>query len=582
MRRFVALLVLLSACTSTAETTTTTPTTTPTPPATTTTGADTPQTNLPAISNVTPESESIAKYDKLELVVALEAEFDNPFDQRDVALDAVFTGPDGSTWEVPGFWDAHDAWRFRFTPNQPGEWSYEATVADRNGTSEPWQGSFAVSDSDHRGWLQVGSWVDPSYSDHYFAFTDGTPWYGFGHANLQMSLGGYTATGFRKINEMKEIGENFEMWWPQWSANFLANAHDDYAAAQMDSIDLFIREAEANGITFAYTIWIHQLLRTNNHPWQKGKWLDNGFSQIVSIDQFFVDGEAWAWQENYYRYTIARWGYSTAIGMWQTVTEINGTESYGETDPWHAKVNAYFQDNDPYRHPTTATKSGGEDWPTAHAVMDVPQMHVYEEFHQDPLEATEIMARWTALMFSREDKPNWIGEYGIRGQMTYPDTMHNSNWVTLATGAATTPIEWNDGTGYGSFDDEMAADMARFVDFVDTLPLVRLNPEVVTVSTSDESIRGWGVAGRAGGVVWVQDFALQGAELETIMSDETVRSGVAVTLDGELFGDYLVRPYNTWTGQWLEPIEMSCTTDCRLTLPDFVSDLALRIESVTD
>ena len=54
------------------------------------------------------------RYDRFELVVALEATYDNPYDVRDVELSAVFTGPDGREWPVPGFWDADDAWRVRY------------------------------------------------------------------------------------------------------------------------------------------------------------------------------------------------------------------------------------------------------------------------------------------------------------------------------------------------------------------------------------------------------------------------------------------------------------------------------------
>jgi hypothetical protein len=47
----------------------------------------------------------MANYALLELTVDLEARYDNPYDAREVRLEGVFTGPDGSTWNVPGFWD---------------------------------------------------------------------------------------------------------------------------------------------------------------------------------------------------------------------------------------------------------------------------------------------------------------------------------------------------------------------------------------------------------------------------------------------------------------------------------------------
>lgn len=560
--------VTIAACSSSAGPSTTTP-------GPTSSEATAPVVDAPPILAAPSET---GIYEAVEIELDVDQGSANPFDRRQFALDAVFEGPDGSKWSVPGFFDGRERWLVRFTPSIEGTWSYELAVTTPDGASGPATGTLEVTGSDEHGWLWPGDWVDPAYSPHYLAHHDGTPWFGFGHADLQMSLGGFGPDGFRKFAEMETTGENFEMWWPQWTANYIAGSYDAYDASQMELVDLVVREAEAHDMKLAFTVWIHQLLRTNSHPWGKGKWQDNGFRELVDLDGFFTDEEAWAWQENYYRYIIARWGYSTAIGMWQTVTEINGTESGDQTDPWHERVNAYFQENDPYRHPTTATKSGGQDWPTAHAVMDVPQMHVYEEFGQDPVEVAEIMARWTSLMWEREDKPNWIGEYGIRGQMTYPDTMHNANWATLASGAAITPIEWNDRSGYGTFDESMAADMARFVTFVSSVPLVQIDPDPIEVKMGSAGFRGWGLAGATGGIVWIQDHRLQGTDLAANMNEAEAAPRVEVEL-GSLPGDITTAtPFDTWRGEWLDPIEIDCDPDCRFTAPPFQKDMAFRLD----
>ncbi|MEX1124738.1 MAG: DUF5060 domain-containing protein [Acidimicrobiia bacterium] len=534
-----------------------------------------------AVLSTSPSVESVGNYELLDFVVDLEADYSNPFDQREVSLDATFNAPDGTDMKVPGFWDGREQWKIRFTPSQVGEWSYGVTVSDHRGLSQPSNGSFVVTESDRRGWLQIGNTVIPSYSPRYLAWSDGTPWYGRGHADLNMTMGGPApdGQGLRLFNEMPEAGENYVMWWPSWVNNFVAQDYDDYAPAQMEIIDFILREAEANDVTVVYTIWTHQYLRTDNHAWGDGRWQHNGFRELTDIAGFFTDEESLAWQDNYYRYIIARWGYSPAIAMWQTITEIDGTESYDQTNPWHEKVNAYFQEHDPYRHPTTATMSGSVDWPEGHAVMDLPQVHLYE-FLNDPIEAAAQLARWTELMWDGEEKPNWVGEYGERGQQSYPEMLHHSTWAALGAGAAMTPIEWNDGNAYGQFDDRMAADMARFATFIEEVPLVTYDPESVTVTSSDPEVRGWAVAGEAGGVLWVQDFALEGTSMDDIRADQTVRSGVSVTLDTLAGGTWTVSPYDTWAGVWLEPLTVDCPGDqpCGLTLPDFSRDLAFKLE----
>lgn len=517
-----------------------------------------------------------AAYELLEFEVDIVADYSNPFDQRDVALDATFTGPDGSGATVPGFWDADDSWRIRFTPDTPGTWTYTIAVTDTEGTSAPFEGSVAVAESDHKGFLRVGIEVDPTYSPRYFAYEDGTPWYGRGHADLDMSFGGATADGtLRKFVTMEEAGENYEMWWPTWGSNFIQDRHDTYSAGPMRIIDFIVSEAEASDIALVFTVWTHQFLRTGAHDWPDDRWQFNGFSRLIDIDGFFVDDEAWAWQENYYRYIIARWSYSPSILMWQTITEINGTESYEQTDPWHERVNTYFQDNDPFDHPTTATGSGNFDWPTGHAVMDVPQVHLYEVFGNDPIENGSVVAEWTRRMWNREEKPNWVGEYGIRGQQHYPEMLHYANWAALGAGASMTPIEWNDNSAYNSFDESMIEDMRRFADFVEAVPLVTYDPVAVGVTASEQSVRGWGVVGDDGGVVWIQDAALEGTSLEEQQIGRDV-PGVTVFLDGVPTGTWTVQPYNTWTGVWLDPVEVECESDpCAIPLPTFRKDIAL-------
>lgn len=552
-------------------------TTTTTSRASTTSDVDT----GPSVLAVETESTEVGRYDLVELTVDLQASYDNPFDQREVSLDATFSHQGGTNLSIPGFWDGEGEWRVRFTPTESGLWTYRIAVTDASGTSDPAEGSITVAPSDHRGFLRIGDQVDPEYSPRYFAYEDGTPWYGRGHADLDMSLGGAdpSGKGLRKFSEMAETGENYEMWWPLWGNNFIQSTYSSYSQAQMEIIDFVMGDAEAKDVAVIFTVWGHQFLRTGAHEWGDDRWGFNGFNDLTDIRGFFTDPEAWAWQENLYRYVIARWSYSPALVMWQTVTEINGTESYEDTDPWHDKVNAYFQDNDPYRHPTTANKSGAEDWPEGHSVMDVPQVHIYHVFGENPIADTLHFVEWTQLMWDREMKPNWAGEYGNEVQVSYPEFMHNANWASLVAGAALTPTEWNDQRAFGTFDDAMQQDMRRFADFVEQVPLVVYDPERVEIASSDPDVRGWGLAGDRGGVVWVQDFSLDGVGMEEIRADQTVRSDVTVTVDALAAGTWTASPFNTWSGEWLGEIVFECAGGpCQITLPEFHSDLALHLE----
>ena len=542
--------------------------------------------NLPSILRVAPDRTELPRYELIELSVALKATYNSPYDARQVSLDGDFTGPDGTHMRVPGFWDGEASWRVRFTPDQAGKWTYQLTVSDSHGVSMPYNGNFKVTTSDLHGWLQAGNWVNPAYSGHYLVYKDGTPFYGVGHCDaLNLLWEGYSADkGITLFDDMKKAGENYVVWWPLYSNSPISSSYADYSVPNLKIIDNVVDDAQKKGIFLVFTIWDHPELRDDTHAWDGGQWAKNGFRELGDIDSFFTSDEAWAWQENFYRYILARWGYSPAIAMWGTVSEINGTNSYNQTDPWHKKVNDYFVTNDPYRHLTTASKSGDINWTAGFKVMDVSQVHVYtfNTFLQpaNAVKAADIMADWTALMWKQADKPNWIGEFGMPDDSYYPELFHNSIWAALGSGAAMTPAEWNDSQGWGEMTQAMLADIGRLSQFVSGLPLAKWNPVPLKINSLDPQVRGWGVAGKDGGLFWVQDFSLEGKTIEEVRIGLKLRGGVRLQLQGLATGTFTVTPYDTWQGIFLAPTTIHCIKgkNCLVALPDFKADMAFKIE----
>ncbi len=538
--------------------------------------------DLPKINVVTLDRQELGRYESLEMTLALDASYENPYDARQVRLDGLFTGPNGAQMTIPGFWDGQSAWKVRFTPPQAGTWTYALTLTDKRGASAPSVGSFNVTKSDRHGWLQIGRQVNPAYSARYLAYQDGTPFYGYGYCEaLNILIDGFDVEhGVGLFDNMNAAGENFVVWWPLYSLSPIKSSYSDYSAANLNTIDLIVRDAEKKDIFLIFTVWDHPQLRGKNHPWGAGNWdNNNGFRKLGDLPSFFTDEEAWAWQENFYRYIIARWSYSPAIGMWQTASEINGTEAFDQTNPWHTKLNAYFVENDPYRHPTTASMSGDVNWVEGFAVMDAPSVHVYA-LEGGAVESAKVLAHWTQVMWDEQEKPNWVGEFGVTGTTEYPELFHNSIWAALASGAALTPAEWNSGNAWGRPTPEMKADLANFIQFVSEIPLVKLNPSRLELTISDDQVRGWGVAGTDGGLFWLQDFALEGQPITDLRADETLRSGVQVELGGLAEGLYRITPYDTWQGVYLEAFEITCGADaaCLVSLPDFKLDMAFKIE----
>jgi len=189
--------------------------------------------NLPEITSVKLDRIEVPKYESIELTLAVNAKYKNPYDARDVALQGVFTSPAGLSMTMPGFWDTNGAWKIRFTPSQEGTWTYAIFVTDARGASLPSKGEFTVMPSDLHGWIIPGNSFDPNYSGHYLVHHDGTPFYGVGHGDaLNILIDGFDVeTGVHLFDNMKAANENYVVWWPMYSDSLINSSYSDYSYA---------------------------------------------------------------------------------------------------------------------------------------------------------------------------------------------------------------------------------------------------------------------------------------------------------------------------------------------------------------
>ena len=437
----------------------------------------------------------------------------------------------------------------------------------------------------------MASWIDPAYSPHYLAHRNGTPFYGVGHCDAfdLFRYGFDVDKGFGLFDTMAANGENTLVYWPVYSSPFISQGYDDYSRIDLNLIDLVVEDAAKKGIYLIFTVWDHNLLRGTSHPWGNGQWQSlNGFNKLGTLEEFFTGDEMWAWQENLYRYFIARWGYSPAIGMWLTVSEIEGTDVGGHKDAWHAKVNQYFAEHDAYRHPTTASMAGDQWWPAGHAVADVLQIHSYAT-RDDAIATGPRIAGWTRRMWEAEDKPNFIGEFGTSRASLQPEHLHNGVWASLAAGGAITAMDWNDGSSWGEMTEPMYAQMASLARFAADLPLaigvtqplsptLRLGSSPI-VTTTEPPLQVWSMGGQDWGFAWIQDVNQVQTEVKAVREQAGEYGGVTLRIPGMRDGEYRVLPYDTWQGRYLDELtETAAGGDLDLALPAFVHDIAVRWE----
>jgi hypothetical protein len=254
------------------------------------------------------------------------------------------------------------------------------------------------------------------------------------------------------------------------------------------------------------------------------------------------------------------------------VDEINGTDGWVSGDSvqagrWTKNVHDFFKANDPYNHPTTATRSGGlkEYFHDGYQATDIAAREIYEaqgypinhagtidSARAHPLKdsymnyANQIRTIWDGYM-----KPVIIGETGWDhtyyepGMPGYVAAHHNALWVSLATGAAMTPFWW----AYSNkMNDVITSKQLLHVrKFSDNIPFSRLtNPVRVPVKIHG----GDGFAMQGGTVMfgWVVD------PLGDVAGDKVV-------ITSGRSGKYKLRLYHTWRGEFIKEEELNTTTD---------------------
>lgn len=116
----------------------------------------------------------VSKWDRFEQSWRSSVVYANP--PRQATLTFLFVSPLGETNVVAAFWDGGQTWRVRFSPNQPGRWSYRSFCSDGfNQGLHGRSGAFlCTAATGHDRFTQHGP-VRLARDRRHFAHEDGTP-----------------------------------------------------------------------------------------------------------------------------------------------------------------------------------------------------------------------------------------------------------------------------------------------------------------------------------------------------------------------------------------------------------------------
>ncbi len=419
------------------------------------------QSGAPVISRRSENSTRIGLYEKYEILIDLtHTVYTNPYDPDQVTVQALFSAPSGRSWLVGGFYDNYNGralWKLRFAPNEPGPWRYTLSVTTPAGTGSSPSYSFEAVASAHNGWLHTST-VNPRYLIH----DDGTPFYGI----AIFWPWGIAEAG---LNTLKNLGCNWVGFWniTYDTGNTLIESMSSglgrYDQNKCKRIDDILEWLEQRDMTLSLSIWPHDLFCKSLPGWAQ-RWNDNPYNQLCDVLDIYENETAWRYMEKQYRYIIARWGYSRAMGPWEIINEISGTDAWaaGRTaaaDAWTRKSYTFLRAHDPFDRPVTASQHGGQFWTTGYAIFDLPNIHLYEtdggtaRYANNPVRSSLWVYHEAARrMGEGYAKPAILGEAGggssknyggyAPGSSEYTRMFHNALWTSWSSGLAASPVWW--------------------------------------------------------------------------------------------------------------------------------------------
>jgi len=588
----------------------------------------------PAIRFVRANASRVPCYGKFEITCRLPDRYPNPFDPKQVSLQAEFVQPDGKVVAVDGFYTRNyyrlvqptgerfvpqgpPLWQIRFAPMMEGDYTYSIIARDACGETRWGPASFAATASSSHGFVGVSK-KDPRY----FEFSDGTAFYPVGHntrspydarMNKQFPWTQRWPEGTsvyeRYFGNMRQHGEDLaEVWTAAWSLGLewsetLPGYHGigDYNLRHAWELDRIIELAHANGIYVNMVIHNHGKFSTYWDP----EWAYNPHNvacggYLKAPEEYLTDPRAKKSFMRLMRYMIARWGYSPHVFAWQLWSELDlvGTQNgfltletafYGKKEAvdWHREIGAAIKTVDPYDHmlSTHVCNDYSRQNPRIAALPEMDLSCVDAYYHtSDPLDIVGLVTK-TAAYNNRFKKPVLITEFGgsphAAALRQMEQCLHAGLWSSAGSALGGAPMFWwwqlvEEENYYEKF-----AAFNRFMESEDRRDptMVAFAPELETEGAEGEAaLRLSAVCQKSPthALGWIYDR--KGFRRYELPGDKTIK-GAKLHLSGMDKGLYHIEFWDTTAGRPAnaEHVESEAGS-LMVPVPPFIRDIAFKVK----
>lgn len=416
----------------------------------------------PEINSVTLNSDTIAKFTRLELSVTLSATFNNPYDYNQVRLKGYFTSPSGQLIVRDGFYmqdylllqsgilitSGPPGWRIRFSPDEAGTWTFHVRIWDATGLQNSSDMQFFCTPSERKGFV--------TRNGNRLVFSNGETFHGLGtNLAFQTWANGFTAyEGW--IDALAENGGDFtKLTIAPWIFDFewKQTGVGQYTERQTRAwaLDWVMDMLMDKGIYCQLNTMIHDVLRPGASDWGDNPYnLDNG-GPCHEPQNFFVNVKAMELYKRKLRYINARWGFSPQIVAWEVLSEADNTglydDFYSQTLSWSNIMTEYINDIDIYNRPVSNGYAIPQHDPGYwdNAETGFTQQHIYDFIPDLEMKiynfSRNYMDRW--------NKPYVTGEFALGHDPAEINALdpqgiafHNVVWASMFSGSFGSAMSW--------------------------------------------------------------------------------------------------------------------------------------------
>ncbi len=537
--------------------------------------------SLPVIAQVgvveSRSADSVPRYGIFELVLRHNGHYENNF--LDVAVAAVFTAPSGSHRNARGFYYTSDVWSVRFSPDEPGHWTYSYLVTGKGGFRQQGGGAFDCLPSDAEGSVRRNP--DNPYGWVFENRTGSTPrpYFPIGLQDCVRVRDGRLAAmavdGEERDGTARRVStdEYFDLYgragfnlfrFSQRNCSYLLlDDLGQYLETEAMATDELLATARRHGFRVMFGLFGSYEIESQREASFLdvikrflGGWFEGG-------DQ--AGGSALTQQKHFVDYCIARWG--VYVDFWELLNERH------VSDEWTSLMGEYVRAVDPDQKPLSTS------WEKPHVpAIDINAPHWYESERELD---SDLRVRDEAAEWKNAGKPVIVGEQGNRGMNWDPlsaTRMRIRTWTALFNEISF--IFWNTSWSKAGMNHGRSAPAAvaniylgpeerRYIrslsDFTSRLDAsVRMAP--VTVSAPN-SVRAYGLL----------STHVAAAYLHHAEAHSTAVRGLTITLDVPVLADSTAG----MVGEWIEPSTGASlasvsvrTSRPTLEVPPFSIDLA--------